>query len=207
MGADMIEAETVAKPARRRRGKALEDALLDAAWTELVTTGYAGFTIEGVVARAGTSRPVIYRRWSDRRELALAAMRHRYVKRRFAVPDTGSLRGDMIALLKEVTKWRKDEVALFSMHMGEFFAETGSSFEDLRNELLAAGPRALDAVVDRAVARGEIDPEKLTPRVRNAPGDLLRQQLLTTLKPVPEKDIVSIVDEVFLPLVRPDKAS
>jgi AcrR family transcriptional regulator len=46
----------------RRRGKALEDAVLDAAWSELLDAGYARFTMETVAARAHTSRPVLYRR-------------------------------------------------------------------------------------------------------------------------------------------------
>jgi AcrR family transcriptional regulator len=61
----------------RRRGEALEDALLDAAWDELVEVGYGRFTIDGVAARAGTSRPVIYRRWPVRSDLAIAAVRRR----------------------------------------------------------------------------------------------------------------------------------
>jgi AcrR family transcriptional regulator len=60
----------------RRRGQALDDALLDAAWDELVERGYGRFTIEAVAARAGTSRPVIYRRWPTRSDLAIAAIRH-----------------------------------------------------------------------------------------------------------------------------------
>jgi hypothetical protein len=47
----------------RRRGDALEHALLDAAWDELQAVGYAGLTIEAVADRAGTSRAVLYRRW------------------------------------------------------------------------------------------------------------------------------------------------
>jgi AcrR family transcriptional regulator len=43
----------------RRRGKALEDAVLDAAWSELADGGYASFTMEAVAARAHTSRPVL----------------------------------------------------------------------------------------------------------------------------------------------------
>jgi len=52
--------------AERRRGAALEAAILDAAWAELVAAGYAGLTMEAVAARAQTSRPVISRRWPDR---------------------------------------------------------------------------------------------------------------------------------------------
>jgi len=60
----------------RRRGKALEDAVLDAAWSELLDGGYASFTMEAVAARAHTSRPVLYRRWPNRADLAISDTAH-----------------------------------------------------------------------------------------------------------------------------------
>ncbi|RYY09760.1 MAG: TetR/AcrR family transcriptional regulator, partial [Alphaproteobacteria bacterium] len=65
-----------AETATRRRGAALEDAILAAAWIELQNSGYTNFTYEAVARRAETSRPVLYRRWQTKLELALAAIRH-----------------------------------------------------------------------------------------------------------------------------------
>lgn len=71
----------------RRRGEALEAALLDAAWAELQSSGYAGLTMEAVADRAGTSRAVLYRRLRSRPELVVAAMRrHRPMLRRLRPP-------------------------------------------------------------------------------------------------------------------------
>ena len=86
--------------------------------------------------------------------------------------------------------------------MGEFFAETGSALQQLREEVLAGRRMVFDDLLDRAVQRGEVDPARLTPRVRSLPGDLLRHELLMTLKPVPRRVIEEIIDQVFLPLVR-----
>ena len=63
-----------ARAPQRRRGAALENALLDAAWDELVEKGYDGFTIESVAERAQTARAVIYRRWATKPELMRAAI-------------------------------------------------------------------------------------------------------------------------------------
>ena len=60
----------------RRRGPELENALLEAAYAELVEGGLAAFTLDGVASRAHTSRPVLYRRWATREELVIAAIRH-----------------------------------------------------------------------------------------------------------------------------------
>ena len=62
---------------------------------------------------------------------------------------------------------------------------------------------SVDLLLQRAVERGEADPTRLTARVRAVPFDLFRHDLLMTLSPLADDDIVAIVDEVFLPLVRP----
>ena len=89
--------------ATRRRGATLEHALLDAAWEELQSSGYAKLTMERVAERAGTSRAVIYRRWRNRTELVVAAMRYRQPVLSGAAPDTGTLRGDVLAVLRRAS--------------------------------------------------------------------------------------------------------
>ena len=83
----------------RRRGEELEDALLTAAWQELLEVGYPKLTMENVAARAGTSKPVIYRRWPTRPKLVIAALAHNLPLEEADI-DTGSLRGDLIELVR-----------------------------------------------------------------------------------------------------------
>jgi AcrR family transcriptional regulator len=187
----------------RRRGKALEDAVLDAAWSELYDGGYAGFTMEGVAARARTSRPVLYRRWPNRADLAIAAIR--YILRQHPVnaPNTGNVRGDLIALLQQFSKNRALFAVFFSLQMSAYFSETKTSPADLRMSVFQGSHSQLDVVLVRGVDRGEIDGSKLTPRIRSLLLDLVRHEFLMTLKPVPNAVITEFVDEIFLPLVRP----
>lgn len=125
--------------ARRRRGPALEEALLDAAWTELTERGYDELTIDGVAVRAGTSRAVLYRRWPNKQELVLAAVAHEVAKDVVVAPDTGSLRGDAIALLRQANKVRVGLVVPLLTRLGGFYQQTGSSLADL--ETLVRGRR------------------------------------------------------------------
>jgi AcrR family transcriptional regulator len=189
-----------AKP-RRRRGSVLEEALLDAAWEELAETGYAGFTMEGVAERAKTSRPVLHRRWPDRWDLALAAARARMARYPVVAPDTGSLREDLIAYLREGSAKRAEFITLFSLQMAEFYAETQSTPAELRAQVIAGRSPLTGEIYGRAVARGEIDPARLTPRIRELAFDLLRNEMMMTLHPVPEKVIIEIVDDIVLPLL------
>lgn len=188
---------------KRRRGAGLEAALLDAAWAELAELGYAGMTFEGVARRAETSRSVVYRRWATKPELVLAALRRYYDTHPIVMPDTGSLRDDTVALLREVSDKRFDVLAVFTIRLGAFFEETGTSLVDLRRMLLGStrSSGGMMRLLERAAARGEIDLAAIGPRVATVPVDLLRNELLLTEGAISVATIESIVDEVFLPLV------
>jgi AcrR family transcriptional regulator len=188
---------------RRRRGADLERALLDAAWAELNERGYEAFTMDAVAGRAGTSRPVLYRRWPGKHELVRAAIRHAGAQARPRLPDTGSLRGDLIALLKQANKTRLGIIIVLGLHLGTYYRETGTSAADLRDTLAGGHGAAVDEIFRRAIERGEVDPATLTPRIAKLPFDLVRQQIMMTLEPVPADELEEIVDTIFLPLVRP----
>jgi len=148
---------------------------------------------------------VIYRRWPARSDLAIAAVRHHGRQLPVTTPDTGSVREDLIELLRSASTNRTDVAVLFSIQMGQYFAETGTTLADLRTELLSGRrqPFGIDEVLRRGIERGEIDHDKVTPRIAQLPLDLMRHELLMTLRPVPEETVTEIVDDIFLPLVRP----
>jgi AcrR family transcriptional regulator len=193
---------------RRRRGIELDQAILRAGWEQVLEAGYSGFTIDAVAERAGTSRSVLYRRWSDRGSLLEATLTFGLNQGRTAPPDTGSLREDMLQVLRTANASSSAIAPLMSVFMGAYYADYGRTFADVRR--LAFGERSgqtMNEILDRAVARGEADPARLTARVRSVAVDLLRHDLLLTAAPVRDEDLVAIVDEVFLPLVRPLAAS
>ncbi|WP_223692912.1 TetR/AcrR family transcriptional regulator [Leifsonia poae] len=196
---DLIEEAST----RRRRGPELENALLDAAWDELVENGYAALTIDAVATRAGTSRPVVYRRWPGKHELVRAAIAHASRKSQApALPDTGTLRGDLLAVMEAANDTRIGIAAILSAHLGDFYDETGTSPSDLRDVLLGDRASAVDVLFDRAVARGEVDARTLTRRIRSVPFDLFRHEILMTMRPVPRSTMEEIIDTVLLPLIR-----
>ncbi len=189
--------------ASRRRGAELEEALLDAAWQQLLVAGYGGFTFDAVAERAHTSKPVLYRRWPTREDLLLALIRHQGKVDVFPVPNTGSLRGDMISLLTTANETRSGMMALLSAQLGTYFQATGLTPADLRREFLGGRPSTMTDIMRRAIERGEVDPARLTPRVVSLAFDLFRHEALMTFRPVPAETIRQIVDDVYLPLVRP----
>lgn len=187
---------------RRRRGAALEQAILRAAVAELTAVGYAGLTMDRVAKRAGTNKNAIYRRWPNRAALAVAAYRQ-LVAVDSPLPDSGQLRGDALALLRRINR---DSASPAGEILRSLLASIGDE-SDLRAQLQeqaadsATGPWL--TILGRAVARGEALPEALHPRVATVAIVLLRNEYITRgICPVPDSVIVEIVDEVYLPLVR-----
>jgi AcrR family transcriptional regulator len=191
---------------QRRRGAALEEALLDAAWAELTERGYEAFTIDGAAARAATSRAVFYRRWPSKHELVQAAVVREVGNGFVTPPDTGSLRGDVIALLRQFNERRVQLAASLFAHLGSMYRDTGTSIADLRALIPGGRASIMDDVIQRAVARGEIETGQVSERIAHLPMDLLRHDVLMTLQPITEQAIEEIVDTIFLPLVHGNAA-
>jgi len=185
--------------ATRRRGATLEHALLDAAWAELQESGYAKLTIERVADRAGTSRAVIYRRWSNRAELVIAAMRHHQPIHSGVTPDTGTLRRDVLAILRRASA----RITAIGPHtviglLSDLLADEEAVDQTLAR-LTRSGAEVMSGVLDQAAARGEIR-NNIAPRVARLPLDLLRHELILTHQPPSQRTLEEIVDEIFLPL-------
>ncbi|MFE1349695.1 TetR/AcrR family transcriptional regulator [Streptomyces sp. NPDC058757] len=190
-----------AEPGRtRRRGAALEDAILDAAARELVESGFAGMTMDKVAARAGTNKNALYRRWPHR--LALGTAAYKRLATTAPVPDTGTLRGDVLELLRRANRhWSSPLGAV----LRELLAAAGGAAEFLASLQEQSGDAAAPwlTVLGRAVARGEAAPEALHPRVATVAVVLLRDEFVVRGVPsAPDDVLVEIVDEVYLPLVR-----
>lgn len=189
---------------RRRRGEELESALLGAAWDELAGAGFASLTMESVAARARTGVAVLYRRWANKDDLVLAALEHYRRARPVDIPDTGTLRGDLLALLTAVSKARATFTAVAAATaFSGLLADTGLTPAQARDRFLGdPSQRGEQIVYRRAHDRGEINLERIAPAVLAMPFDLLRHDLLMNLQPARPARITSIVDEIFLPLVR-----
>lgn len=184
----------------RRRGAVLEEAILDAGWEQLTEQGYSGFTFEAVAERAKTGKAALYRRWPNKEALLMAVLGHWGFATAANSTDTGSLREDVIALLRSANRFGDNVAALFSTILGAYFDETETTPSQLRARVLGDRVSAMNRIIERAVQRGELT---TTPpeRIVALPFDLFRHELLMNLHRVPEETIIDIVDTVFLPLV------
>ncbi len=83
----------------RPRDPGYDKTILDAALEILFDKGYAGLTIDGVAASTGVGRPTIYRRWSSKPALVIAALTQSVGLS--PTPDTGALRDDLLAFQRQ----------------------------------------------------------------------------------------------------------
>ncbi|WMT39111.1 TetR/AcrR family transcriptional regulator [Paenibacillus sp. D2_2] len=183
---------------KRRRGKELEAAILQAVREELQEQGYSNLTMDGVAKRSGTSKAVLYRRWANRAEIVLAAIQERVPLPLEEIPDCGNLRDDVCDVLRSINQNNT------GVTMKAFFGlvtEIGAI--PLADVLFPQGRqnRTMTIVLQRAVDRGEVSAEAVTPRMLTLPSDLARNELILYNKPMSEQTITEIVDEVFMPLV------
>jgi AcrR family transcriptional regulator len=186
----------------RRRGTELERAILRAAIDELAESGYAGLTMDRVAERAGTNKNALYRRWPNRAALGLAAYRQQLGTDR-PPPDTGALRSDVLALLRGANRHLATPAGALIRSLLAAAEDDPELMAQLRDSILDAGSGLWLTVLGRAVARGEISPDALHPRVATVAIVLLRNEYVARgTTTVQDGVLVEIVDEIYLPLLR-----
>ncbi|MFD4243153.1 TetR/AcrR family transcriptional regulator [Streptomyces sp. NPDC058525] len=184
----------------RRRGKALDDAILHATLDELTEVGYANLTMERVAERAGTGKASLYRRWPSRIELAYDAVRHA-LPDLTSPPDTGSLRGDLLALMRAMAHAMDGPTGEAIRGLLSDALADGKRLAELRRNSQSSSRRAMHEIVRRAVERGEIEERTVTPSRLDVAPALLRHHFLFNAGRVPDGVILDVVDDIVIPLL------
>ncbi|GCD40750.1 TetR/AcrR family transcriptional regulator [Streptomyces paromomycinus] len=171
-----------------------------AAFDELAEVGYAALTMERVAARARTSKAALYRRWTGRAELALDAWQARGLSD-VELPDTGTLRGDMLALLRQVSAKMDSPIGGIMRGLLVDLTRDPEFARLIRERIHTTGPVAVRTILRRAVERGEVEEWVPVSRRAGVATDLLRNEFLLFGAPVEDETIIEIIDDVYLPLV------
>jgi AcrR family transcriptional regulator len=185
----------------RRRGPALERAIFDAVWELLAESGYEQLSMAAVATRAGTSKPVLYRRWANRAELVIATLREKVPAPDPPSADQGSLRADLLAMLRPLAHRLVGTPPNAVRSLRTAMINDPELIAAMRTQmdLVDLGP-AMTRVLARAARRGEVSGRPVGSRVLRLPLDLVRTESLRSV-PVPDQVIVEIVDQILLPLL------
>jgi AcrR family transcriptional regulator len=157
---DPATTPTVGRP----RSERARLATLEAAADLLVEGGLGAATMEAIAARAGVSKVTIYKWWPSRGAVAVDAYFHRFDET-YSYVDTGDVAADLttqVRLLIHAFRGRAGEI------MAELIgrAQTDPALaETLRTGWLVPRREAAAAVLERAVARGQLRPDADVPTV------------------------------------------
>lgn len=183
----------------RRRGDALLAAIHEATIAELDEHGYAGLTMERVAERARASKASLYRRWNTRAALVMDAVYH-LLPDPDQVPDTGELRGDLLALIRQnATMLAGPAGSALRGLLAESLPDPEHD-QEIRSRSQGRGRRMMAEVARRAVERGEISPEAVIGPRLDVGQALLRNHFLFQGSPLDDELVVEIVDAVLMPL-------
>lgn len=125
---------------------------MDSAFALMVETGIRGFSVREVARRSGIPKSSIYRRWPTRGEL-LAAVLSR-LSTNGSAPDTGSLRGDLVEIVrKEIASLEESDGVLPRVALE---ARTDAELAPVVRDILSQRRRTNASVVSRGAERGEV---------------------------------------------------
>lgn len=184
-----------------------EDEILDATVEVLAELGYDRLTMDAVASAAKASKATLYRRWTTKAELVVDA-----ITRAKGCPapddnDTGSLRGDLIALSCGEGGFTSDRLMsvmaglLTALHRD---ADLKKAFEE---HFLAPRIAVTSQVYQRAVERGEIaadvDVQLLSVTL---PAIIVHHAFVLGIQPTDEL-ILRVIDNVIMPAARGSQVS
>ncbi|MET0424357.1 MAG: TetR/AcrR family transcriptional regulator [Actinoplanes sp.] len=193
--------QSVAATARPRRlDEEREQAILQATFDLLGETGYQGLRVDAVAARAQASKATLYRHWPTKAELVMDSVKFCQRVGEDPMPDTGSLRGDLLA-------WFGPMAATITGQDGPILA---ALFMALRTEPdLAVQLREMreskkpyaEAICARAEARGELRPGCDPGLLDEIVPALLFMRCFALGEPLDDAYLDHLTDDIILPLL------
>jgi AcrR family transcriptional regulator len=202
MAASDTELVEVVPRGGRPRDESREQAILDAAIDLLAEVGYEAMSIEAVAVRAKSSKATIYRRWPGKAELVADAMRRRSEPILEDLPDTGSLRTDLLALVLRMFDGMKGVDGGLMCGLAVAVRNDAEFGRLMASHLHEHKIRPIAEILSRAETRGEIspgvDPSLL---LQVTPGVVLFHQM--SGEPLDAPFAAHLVDRILIPLLRP----
>lgn len=192
-------------PQKRRRGTELTAAIYQATREILENEGLSALTFPKVADAAGTSKPVIYRRWDSPFSLAIAAVQDKIKRENHGRMDelklTGqSLRADLQQLLQ---RFIISMNAFGQSYTSTFFSgmsrQQNAAIQKMIDDATVIDINALDRVLERAQARGELVTTDMSDELKLLPFDWLRYHLFIN-QSVTEVNLTALIDDVLIPV-------
>jgi AcrR family transcriptional regulator len=188
----------------RKRDQSLDAALLDATLDVLAEVGAAGLTMDAVAARAGSGKAALYRRWSSKSDLIIAAVAR--MKRNQVdlanLPDTGTLRGDLLALFRPEPIEASARKLKVMTALASLISQDHALADAANSAVVEPWAEAHLALMRRAVARGEVPATADIVTLSQVIPSMAAYRSIVQRKAFELTFLVSMVDTVVLPALR-----
>ena len=183
-----------------RRGAERRTAICQAVFELLGKVGYDRMTMDAIATQAKASKATIYRIWQDKPELVADALMEQFSDSSPS-PDTGTLRGDLLALMTsacQVTDSEAGEVVAGVMTA----AAHDARLAQVVNETMFKAKQTLhDQIVRRAVERGEVPADTDPNLLHEVMHSMLTGRKLWNLGPLDDEFAVHVVEDVLIPVL------
>jgi AcrR family transcriptional regulator len=174
-----------------------EQEILDATLEVLGDVGYDRLTMDAVATRAKASKATLYRRWNGKVSLVIDALLSD--KGPPALPDTGTLRGDLIASFCGMGGLTDDRsVATFASVITAISRDQDFA-EAFRREVVGPKSQVSRTVFERARARGELAPGVDIDLLAPALAGIVLHRMYLMGEPPDEALITRVIDQIILP--------
>jgi AcrR family transcriptional regulator len=187
--------------AGRKRDPRLNEEILNAAVEVLAEHGYEGMTVDMVAARVKTARATVYRRWATKADLVVDAVGHlsRTDVDPQELPDTGTLRGDLVAAIVPQTF---EEQQLRVRVINGLLSNTDPRLAEVTADAgLVPWIDASRTLLQRAVDRGEYAGADVFSIAQVIPMMCLCRAAIQQL-PITREFSIDLIDNVILPAMR-----
>ena len=185
----------------RKRDHTRDPEILDAALDVLAETGYDGMTIDMVATRAKAGKATLYRRWASKPDLvldAVACMKSNDIDYD-DLPDTGTLRGDLIAMIKPPSIRDAERKMKVMAGIVSMLAGNPELAETARQALIEPRAIANRILFQRAIDRGEIAADVDIELLCTIGPSMVAYRTLMLRKPVDREFLITNIDRVILP--------
>jgi AcrR family transcriptional regulator len=184
------------------RGQAREQAILAAVIGLLGEAGFEAMTMDAVAARAHASKTTIYRRWPGKPELVRAAVDEYLTGRLLSAADTGSLRGDLLAVMRAMPGHLTEEFLAMMSGLTHAMRQDHELAAVIRSHLVGEDPVA-GVIIGRAAGRGEV-PGSARAELARLAHEVIEAQLfrqMMTGAPLDRAFAEHVVDDLVLPVL------
>ena len=144
-----------ARPCSPSRGSAREQAILDAAMELVAEIGYNRITMDAVATRAQASKATMYRKWPGKAELVAEGLRRCCDADAAGVPDTGSLQGDLAAVVAQMSDGIAGDNGALFLGLLEAFRDDDVLRGLFNQQVTGRCGEVAATLLDRALERGE----------------------------------------------------